>query len=693
MSFPLDKTPPPEGSSTPLIDTSKLAQTVPGQAPTPTQQADTRRPELAMVLASTIGPSDAQKTDWSTDSGTPELPPPLSVPGQTAITQQAVAVIVTGFIIRELETLLAPVGSVDDQKDLSNHLIQGTPLKNPKLGGKAAEIKSQVESKIQKEGLKNFSLSALHAPNETAWIQSAPSSDAIGILSPLNVSLARTGLVMKNLDQAVDNVTTASNKLLDSLPKNDPRRELLKNFIAAIIEATFGFKQSLAEFQVLLAQQSEGKIQSIGDLIKLRDKLLPRRMKEADDAAKKQAKAESMGKLMKILGPIVSALVTAITAVVAFVTGGLGSPLLIAALAVGTIMTAYSVVDSTVEVTSKMIEGLNKLAEKATQDGSDLDKALFKFALALGAVAVAVVVTASIASGQPGATAGLATQTAGVVMKEVALQVTKQLVIQATIIFIMSSGVMLELPTELLKLTGADETTVDALRFTFLALEMILMMAVLHKVTKPPTPVPTTAVTETTQTVTQQAAATARNIAAAAKEAILKSTDEVLTMFGDALAGTLKALDPRTWGALAKSMGKGIFDSIILPVARSFGGFVGDVDAATLAKIKFDARLQVANTFGRLSQPVMNIVTTSVMASVHFTLADIYRDQGETEKEQEQLNLLIDLVDNFLKQLNASQNSTADLMELLSESIDNNLKVLTKIGDKFAETVRASSQA
>jgi hypothetical protein len=120
---------------------------------------------------------------------------------------------------------------------------------------------------------------------------------------------------------------------------------------------------------------------------------------------------------------------------------------------------------------------------------------------------------------------------------------------------------------------------------------------------------------------------------------------------------------------------------------------VGDVDAATLAKIKFDARLQVANTFGRLSQPVMNIVTTSVMASVHFTLADIYRDQGETEKEQEQLNLLIDLVDNFLKQLSASQNSTADLMELLSESIDNHLKVLTKIGDKFAETVRASSQA
>lgn len=675
-------------------------QILPGTIPTPSQaQSFTAGPAYNQYISSFMPVNyAAQKGDYHSDSANPGLTPPLSGASRAAAAEPAVQDIVDGFVTQMIITLLPNVGSIDDQNDVYNHLIKGTNLKNAKLQGKVDEIRSQTESEVQALGFKNFKLTALRTPNETAWIQTplAPGAVNIGILSPENVGLVRTKIFMENTIQTFDNVITVSTKLMDALPKNDPRRARIKDFISAMIEATFAFKQALEGYQIILAQQGEGKVASINDLIKLRDKLFPKKLKETVENFKKQAKAHKMGPLMKVLGPLIGALITAITGLITAITLGAASPIFIAGMAVGIMLTTYSIIDSAADLTPKMLEGLNEIAEKATQDGSDSDKALFKFALVLSAVAMAAILLVAIPSGQGASVASnVATQTAVQVAKQATLMATRQLIVQAAVIFMMSSGVLLELPTEMLKLTGADETTSDVLRFMILAMEMVVVMFITHKLT---TGMAAEAAPEVAKKVTQTAASTAAqqtgsiakgvaDAAKVAKETAKTSLDDLIKMFGESWSAIRDTVDPRI-------LKDSLFNSIVKPIGILFAELPTDpIEKAAVEAAKKAALATVARTVGGMTENLTKVAMAGANAALHFSLADIYKRQGMTDKEQEQLTALIDLLNNFLKQLESSQTSNTELIQELTGSIDNTLRLVRGAGQKFTETARAATPA
>ena len=63
---------------------------------------------------------------------------------------------------------------------------------------------------------------------------------------------------------------------------------------------------------------------------------------------------------MKILGPTISAVATIVGAILAILTFGAATALVVAGIAVGAIMTAYSIVDSATGATGKLVQLVNE---------------------------------------------------------------------------------------------------------------------------------------------------------------------------------------------------------------------------------------------------------------------------------------------------------------------------------------------
>lgn len=494
----------------------------------------------------------------------------------------------------------------------------------------------------------------------------------IGLVSVNAVGNARTERLVKNVDTLLTNLSEMGKVLLNELPENDPRRKEVEGYISTIIEATSKFKKQLEEFQMILAQQSEQYIGFIKDNQIARDKANINEVSEAKETINKQLRMEKFGLAMKIIGPIIAALSIVIGIAISAATVGLASPIALAGVAVGLAMLTYSVVDSTTGATSKMMEGFNDLIDKMAGGASDFGKALIKLTMVITAVALVALLVAAIASGSgAGAAANMATQTIANTAKQATVMAMKQIAIQASVILIMGSGVLLEVPAEALKLTGWDNTTIDILKYAIMAMEMIAVMVVAMKMTSSSMKLPgadaAQAASQASQTVTQKLTSAAKTV----KDEIANSVEATI----EQLKKSLDTLINRV---------KNI-NTILPDIKTSFIESLQATKHIFTSRTKSQIALFLADRFAKTGPLILNTASSAYMASVHFQLSRILKESADTEEMLAEIQAMIDMLESVIKQLQSSMDVQAEDMMAFGETVENLFKSLTSSAKKLVE--------
>ena len=293
----------------------------------------------------------------------------------------------------------------------------------------------------------------------------------LGIVAPAAVNEARVELIIANSKEFISDIEKAANKILEGLSPNDPNAMSMQEFKSVIAKALQKLKSVLRDIQLKDSEQSEKALQTKLDALDGRQKRLEEDIEKRKEMEEKQKKAKKLGTVMKILGPIISALAVVVGAALAIFTGGASIALIVAGIAIGTAMTAYSIVDSCTGCTQKIMEAFNALMEKAFPDNPLAQKLLKAFIVAIIA---AVLIVAIVASGG-GAAANIATSVAVQTIKEMA----KQLSIQMLIMVIMASNALPELLGAILKKAGVDENQSKIWEIVMMAITMITVMVAL----------------------------------------------------------------------------------------------------------------------------------------------------------------------------------------------------------------------
>lgn len=582
-------------------------------------------------------------------------------------------------------------------------------------GGKPHPSIINILDQITKEAAaitqKKFSLPETWSAGTTDITNWTP-NDVSSILAPKNVAMQRVGDLMQNIDTIINNFTKLGKVLSDSLPDDNPAKAIIQNFIDVVIDATWGYKKQLEEYQIMLAQQTEENIKFIGEDQKSRNALAADQLKDVQKSQEKQHKMEKFSFAMKIVGPTIAALSVAIGLIVSVATLGAGaalaSPLVLAGLAVGVAMTTYSVVDAATGITGKIMEGFNNMIDKITGDAPEWAKAMTKLIVVVTAVAMVAIMVAAIASGSgAGAAANVATQTIANAAKQAAVVAVKQLAIQASLIFVMSSGVLLEFPQEMLKLTGLNDTTVDVLKYMILAMEIVAVIAVAAKASSSAGKSASTATASVAQQTSQIAAEQSSTIsqrinalAKAAKDQLIESIETTLKTLKKNMDALLERLqspslllgDLKSAGSSTVTWARQSAQDIVSPyvqIAKGIDGLKNATMAVTDAKdlIK-GGSLAILATFGRLAGPVTNLGSASYRIALNNEQAKIYLELGEIEKAQAILQVNMDNVNDAVKQLESAETGASDVAKFMDDTINNLLRSLSAMIKKLTESIQ-----
>ena len=284
----------------------------------------------------------------------------------------------------------------------------------------------------------------------------------MNIVPPVNINEVQREILCTNLTVLLEGIEKASHKIMNGFSPNDPNRLAIGDLIKAIAQALRDLKGAVQDMQLKEAKTSlkfsEGKFQAIEDK---EAQIKEGTIKRAEDT-KTRAKKAMISKILKIFSPILGA-ITAIIGIIVVAAPilfpGIGVvisaamiSLLVSAIIVGTAMTTYSVVDSCLGVTQKIMEAFSKWMDKCFPGENDdwkkiLVKAVF-VALVVVILIVAIVATAGTA------VVNVASQTISQIIKAAILESIKQISIQATVITIMSSNVIPELFSMILLKSG-----------------------------------------------------------------------------------------------------------------------------------------------------------------------------------------------------------------------------------------------
>lgn len=296
----------------------------------------------------------------------------------------------------------------------------------------------------------------------------------LNIVNPLTVADTYARNTVDNIVKDLSDLKDAATETLSILPPNDHQRPRVINLLKVVSEGIDNLQNALRRGQLVSAEGTKG-------LAEFRKLLSDKRADNLDETRKKneemKAKQETMARfsgIMKIVGPILSALTTIAGAALAFFTFGLSLPLVAAGIAVGIAMTAYSVVDSYTGITASAFKSLSEAISGAMGDKPAWLQSLVKFAIIAATVMVlAVVVFASLP-----AAAAAATQTALQILKQVIQEVIKQLSVNAMMTMIMASNVIPELVANVMQASGADKDAIRIAQLTAMVIQMLATVVV-----------------------------------------------------------------------------------------------------------------------------------------------------------------------------------------------------------------------
>jgi hypothetical protein len=289
------------------------------------------------------------------------------------------------------------------------------------------------------------------------------------IVTPAAVNEARAELILSNVVEMLGNFEKAAGKTQESFEINDPNHITMDEFKRLITRAIRDLKAQLREIQLADAELSKIQTDYKLDAAKIRQARKQEQIEKKREMEEKKKKAEKMSDAMKIAGPIVAGVSVLVGVLLIPFTAGASTVLLVAGVAIGMAMMAYTIVDSVTGCTQKGIELFNEWLKEILPD-NPLAQKLVKWAIVT--VVVAVLIILIVASGGSAA-ANIASSVANQIIREA----IKQFLVQATIMLVMASNAVPELVLELAKMIpGISEKDLEIIQYVLMAVMMISVM-------------------------------------------------------------------------------------------------------------------------------------------------------------------------------------------------------------------------
>ncbi|CUI15987.1 conserved putative membrane protein [Candidatus Protochlamydia naegleriophila] len=371
-------------------------------------------------------------------------------------------------------------------------------IKTGKVAPEIADLYLELTAEARAETQQAFGLSS-------TWFKGSESVDDwkpinVGIITPAKVSEAKMNAMLSNSEQLFTETQDTAKTFMDSLPPNDPNRVALTEFLKVIGQAIRDLKATLREIQIKDAEKT--KENSNAKLDQLADRRLraDEQSKKMDDLQKKQRSMGDMGKVMKVLVPVISAIAMVISTIVSLIVGigiavgtfGIGTAAGIAVIiagvsisaAIGAALLTYSVMDSTMDVTQKAVKLFDKtvrsmLPPDAPDWAVNLVKATIVIAAvaALAAIAILLIVASFVTGSGPAAVASSTVQAALMAIMKSLMQGALQITLMLAAQLLMATKVVPDLISSILKASGVDKETIKNVEIAVTVIQMVVVMA------------------------------------------------------------------------------------------------------------------------------------------------------------------------------------------------------------------------
>ena len=559
---------------------------------------------------------------YDSTSSSPSLPSPNPDDSPPAPYNEVEQTVVKTKFITKFSEAAPSAGLSPEEVTLAvNAFIQGTNLDEP-LASKAAPLQAKVTVQVISEaGLPPTW--TFQATTPEAWTPSV-----VGLLPPGEVMSTFIKGLLVNITQLLEDLEAATQKVIDGLPSKSSTNVVFGDFLKVIGEAIADLKSELRKVQ----QQEAEKDKDLGrakfsEQADRRKSMIDQEAKQQHLSAK-QRKMSKLGDVMKILGPVVSAISTIVGAALAIFTFGASTALIIAGIAAGTAMTAYSVADSVTGCTSKMVLAFTNALKALMPNAADWEQALVKFVVIMAIVVIVVVIaTVCLASGQAGSVANLGTQTASQSAKLIVQETTKQMLIQAAAMMLTSSNALSELTVSIVKAKGGGEEAQMIAQIIAMAVLMIGMTVGMAKATSPAAANPA------------QQAEEALEEGGAAAQSISDQMKKTLKQWGDFIQHELQKPRPTftdQWNALKQISGQ----ELVLGLVKSIPS--------------------LASTGPAIANGVMLM-----------QISKLLRQIGDLKGEQEAIMGLIHMLEHLMQNIQTGMSGRNDFISSLQTAYNN----------------------
>lgn len=509
----------------------------------------------------------------------------------------------------------------------------------------------------------------------------------------IEVATARGEILLKNMDDLSNSIQKASDKMLQESPKEDMA---VGDLVKIIAQAISELKQVLQHMQL-----AESKITS--KLAVLKKEQNQENLEKAEEAYKKQQailrkqkKQKKIAGIMKIVAPIVSGLVALVAVAFAILSlGTAAAPLAIAVAIVSTIMFAYTVVDTQEGYTQQMIEEFNNSMDTIEPKwGRELVKVVI-----LAALVAALIAAIALSGGGAAASAG--TLTASAVAKEVAVQ----MVLQTSMMLIMTTNILPDLVTDLCIATGwvskDDQKKLMIIQMVMMAITLLFCMEAMAKgdglITSG-----AKMVGEGAQTALNNTQAFIKNMSQTTMQGTKQAVQQSLAEFNIAMAAILKSLAESAQTAInngAKATlgaaGQAAYDklSLILKMIKEYlatnvKSFSEGVKASFNPKDMSELAHSFENIF-RISGLGVEAGYSIYLGTLSLELAGLFKQLGDIEKEKEVLLALIQLLEKLATSMQGDQTSKAEWINNLTRAMDNMYASASMMSTKITQQYTA----
>ncbi len=438
--------------------------------------------------------------------------------------------------------------------------------------------------------------------------------------------------------------------------------EVTMNYLDAILDVLAKYSQFLSGKLLRDVNDLIGNIEIKKETIKMRGELSDAKLEEV---LKSQKLAKNLGVFSEVM-LYVGIGVSVLSAIATVLTFGAASPIAVAAVTVTLAAGTYTIVDHFTGMTSAAFTEINDAFNDLTSSWPDPLATMVKTYVVVAAAAMLVIAAVLLAPAAGPAVAGEAatavTQITAAAVAQGMQVAARQLAIQIALIAVMGSGVLTELPKDLLEATGMDQDKAQALQMVIFVLEMLAVMLVAAKATssisQSATPASATQAADSLSTATKAQAA-AKNI-----KQSLQSTKEAAGNYAEFIIESIR--NPKATGSSIADSIKRFGEAFSYLDELGKPTIVNGVEQAAVFPVKQQALILIDRVL-KLFNTTTNVVSSSGKAVYSSQMYETTMDLSILEEEEAQLKAILAFLDDVIKRL---QGVTASDTEFNTEIQD-----------------------